>query len=339
MIRFGVVGGGWRSEFYIRIATLLPQRFELTGVYIRNPQVAITLSDKYNIITYSSLEHLINTNPDFIVSCVDKYSICSEIELLCERGIAVLSETPIGINHEQIKDFKKKVRPEWKIQVAEQFHFQPRNQAYKKIIESGVLGTVHQVYLSCCHDYHAVRLFKYFLDIKEEKPKIQSLCLPDKVIRYNSRNGVITPKVVSGKQKIAVIRYGNKTAIYDFNVEQYFSAIRSSYIRIKGTKGEIVNDSCTYLNGSTPMRFDLTRNMCGSNENLDGLYLDSITGNSEVLYTNPFNTARLTDEEIAVSMCIEKMKNYLMTGEDFYSLSDAINDAEISLKISTKTQL
>ena len=54
MIRFGVVGGGWRSEFYIRIATLLPQRFELTGVYIRNPQVAITLSDKYNIFRASN---------------------------------------------------------------------------------------------------------------------------------------------------------------------------------------------------------------------------------------------------------------------------------------------
>ena len=35
-IRFGLIGSGWRAEFYIRIAKALPQQFELTKVLIRD---------------------------------------------------------------------------------------------------------------------------------------------------------------------------------------------------------------------------------------------------------------------------------------------------------------
>ena len=29
--RFGIVGSGWRSEFFLRLARLLPERFRVTG--------------------------------------------------------------------------------------------------------------------------------------------------------------------------------------------------------------------------------------------------------------------------------------------------------------------
>ena len=33
-IRYGVIGSGWRAEFYIRIAKAVPDKFELTAVLI-----------------------------------------------------------------------------------------------------------------------------------------------------------------------------------------------------------------------------------------------------------------------------------------------------------------
>ena len=39
-IRFAVVGTGWRSLFYVRIAKWLPERFELTGVLCRTKERA-----------------------------------------------------------------------------------------------------------------------------------------------------------------------------------------------------------------------------------------------------------------------------------------------------------
>ena len=128
-----------------------------------------------------------------------------------------------------------------------------------------------------------------------------------------------------------MFNYGNKTAVYDFNLEQYFSSIRSTRIVVRGTNGEIVNNTCTYLKDNTPITFDLVRNYCGTEENLDGLYLEAITGNGNILFENPFYKARLTDEEIAIAQCLVKMDNYVKTGVDFYSLSSAMTDAKTAL--------
>lgn len=331
MINFGIIGAGWRSEFYIRIALALPEKFNVTGIYVRNAKKQKEFKKKYSTSVFSDLEDLINTAPSFIVSCVNKDTVCDEIEMLCSRGIAVLSETPIGTAFDQLESFKKKIKPDWRVQVAEQFHFQPRNQAYKKIIENGILGDVNQVQLSCCHDYHAVSLIRYFLNAKNKIPKITSVVLNDPIIRYNSRDGIIAPTEVKSQQKVAILNYGGKSAIYDFNIEQYFSDIRSSKIIIKGTKGEIINNTCTYLDGSAPIQFTLNRSMSGAYENLDGPYLKFITGNGRILYDNPFKKAHFSDEEIAVATTLIKMDDYLKTGKEFYSLQSAMIDAFIAL--------
>ena len=36
-IEFGIIGGGWRSEFYLRIARALPERFHVDGMLVRDP--------------------------------------------------------------------------------------------------------------------------------------------------------------------------------------------------------------------------------------------------------------------------------------------------------------
>lgn len=335
MITFGIIGGGWRAEFYIRIAKLCPEYFKLAGVYIRNPEKAKTAREKYQVCIWEILEEIPFSRMDFVVSCVNKNSICDEIELLAKKGVAVLSETPIGTSLEQIEAFEKKTdggeSGQWRVQVSEQYHLMPRNQAIKAIIDSGLLGEVHQVQLSCGHDYHAVSLMRYFLGIGQELPKIQSITLPDRMVHYNGRNGVCEPVEMEGQQKLAVLNYGNKTAIYDFNKEQYFSEIRSTRMVIRGTKGEIVNDTCTYLEGSVPMRFTLTRNQHGWNESLDGMCLDSISGNGQIWYQNPFGKSRLSDEEIAIATCLVKMKEYVETGKEFYSLEAAALDTKTAL--------
>ena len=332
MINFGIIGAGWRSEFYLRIASLVPEKFNITGIYIRNEFKRAEFKNKYNVKICNNLEELIETKPEFVVSCVNKDGICDMISELCNRGIAVLSETPIGTSSEQAESFKNLIRPEWKVQVAEQFHFQPRNQAIKTIIDSGVLGEISNVYLSCCHDYHAVSLIRFFLGVKDKIPKVTSFDLPDKLNVYNGRNGTFKePEEKISKHTVSVLEYGNKSAVYDFTAEQYFSDIRSSLIIIRGTNGEILNNVCTYLDGTTPMKFNLERNFCGKNENLDGMYLDSITGNGKILYKNPFDKARLTDEEIAIATCLDKMDEYIKTGTDFYPLNDALTDALTSL--------
>ena len=319
MIKYGIIGAGWRSEFYLRIAELLPSKFSVSGIYIYNNEKQREFADKYNVKICSSLEELLKTDFDFIVSCVNKDNISKMIKTLAAKDIPVLTETPVADD-----------TLTGRVQVAEQFHFMPRNQAYKRIIESGILGEVHSVRLSCCHDYHAASLIRFFLDTGFEKPEIISISLTDPVTRYNSRAGYLkSPAVIPAEEKIKVFKFKDKTAVYGFSFEQYFSDIRSSQMTIRGTNGEIVNNTCSYLKDGVPQRFEICRNTYGSEESLDGMCLFNITGGGNVLYTNPFPYSRLSDEELAIATCLLKIKEYLDTGKEFYSVKDACFDCHL----------
>ena len=36
--RFGIVGSGWRTQFYLRMAALMPDRFAVAGVVTRSAE-------------------------------------------------------------------------------------------------------------------------------------------------------------------------------------------------------------------------------------------------------------------------------------------------------------
>ena len=334
MIKYAIIGAGWRSEFYLRIAALLPDTFKVSGIYIRNPEKQVEFAEKYNVKIVTSLNELLNTDFDFIVSCVNKTGICDTVRELAGKNIPLLTETPIGTSNKEIDDFLVEIKPDWRVQVAEQFHFQPRNVAIKRVIESGILGEITQVQLSCCHDYHAASLIRFFLDTGDEMPETSSFTLPDTVTRYNSRGGLLKePQTVTAEEKFVVLRFKDKTALYDFNYEQYFSDIRASRIVIRGTNGEILNNECTYLKDGLPHSFSLQRNSYGANESLDGFTLVNITAEGNVVYENPFKGARLSDEEIAIATCLLNMKKYLETGTPFYSIKDAALDSKIFFSV------
>lgn len=319
MIRYAIIGAGWRSEFYLRIAAFLPDTFKVSGIYIRNKEKQHLVSAKYKVRVWDTLEGLLNGNFDFVVSCVNKAGINDMIKTLTEKGVPILSETPVTDG-----------TLTGKVQVAEQFHYMPHNQAYKRIIDSGILGEVHQVQLSCCHGYHAASLIRFFLNTGFEIPETTSVSLIDKVTRYNGRNGLLPfSSVVEAKEEIKILKFKDKSAICDFSSEQYFSDIRTSRTVIRGECGEIINNRCTYLNHGIPHSYSITRNAFGHDESLDGMSLCSITGEGMVLYTNPFPGARLSDEELAIATCLYKMKEYLETGKEFYSVQAAAFDTRL----------
>lgn len=334
MIKYAIIGAGWRSEFYLRIAAFLPDTFRVSGIYIRNRQKREEFSKKYGVPIFDTLEKLLETDFDFIVSCVNKAGVCDTVRELCGKNIPVLTETPIGTSLKEIDDFLAEIKPDWRVQVAEQFHFMPRNAAIQSVIESGILGKITQVQLSCCHDYHAASLIRFFLSTGDETPKISSFTLPDTSTRYNSRGGLLNePQTVTSEEKFVVLTFQDKTAVYDFSFEQYFSDIRRSRILIRGTNGEILNNECTYLKNGLPHSFTLSRNSYGANESLDGFTLVNITAEGKVVYENPFKGARLSDEEIAIATCLLKMKKYLETGIPFYPLKEAALDSKIFLSV------
>ena len=58
-IRFGLIGSGWRAEFYIRIAKAVPEQFELTKVLIRDKEKGEAFGRRHNVRTVQTLEELL----------------------------------------------------------------------------------------------------------------------------------------------------------------------------------------------------------------------------------------------------------------------------------------
>ena len=76
-LRFIVVGSGWRSLFYWRIAQALPERFELCAMLCRTEEKAEKMHREYGVPVSTSAEQCIALHPDLVVVAVNKASIAA----------------------------------------------------------------------------------------------------------------------------------------------------------------------------------------------------------------------------------------------------------------------
>ena len=92
---FGIVGSGWRAEFFVRLARLLPDQLTLVGVSVRRSESAEQLTQRWSVPAFLSPKELVRSRqPDFVISCVPWSANPEVVTTLVESGVHVLSETP-----------------------------------------------------------------------------------------------------------------------------------------------------------------------------------------------------------------------------------------------------
>lgn len=340
-INFAVVGIGWRAEFFLRIAKALPERFEVSGVVSSRANKRAEIKSRWGFKAYRSAEELLkNENPDFVVLSISKEAAAEVILKLAEAELPILAETPPAANLTELIKLNKKLGKDYPIQIAEQYHLQPLHQAIFKLVDSGRLGKVNYARVSISHGYHAVSLLRKALGIKFENAEIEARSFEHPIVKGPDRSGVPDKKsFVSTRHEFAFLDFAGKLGVYDFERDQHRSWIRSQEILIRGNKGEIKNSTLKYLKDyKTPIELDLKRETAGVNQNLEGFYLKGITAGENWLYQNPFIPARFSDDEIAVAEALVKMKEFLETGDSFYSLLEASQDQYLALMIKKSFQ-
>ncbi len=333
---FAVIGAGWRTEFFLRIVKALPERFEISGILVRNEDRGREVEEKWGVKSYTDIDRLIEkANPSFIVVSVPWQLAPTMIQKLVDRGVPVLSETPPAPDLAGLIDLHKRVGRGGKIQVAEQYQYQPLHAARIDMVHSGILGSVTQAQISVCHGYHAMSLMRKLLGITYENAVISANRFISTIVDGPDRWGNIQEeKMVDSEQVIAHLNFGNKLGIYDFTNEQYFSWIRSLRLHVRGDKGEITDERIKYLKDfKTPIELALRRQNAGENGNLEGYYLKGILAGEKWIYQNPFIPGRITDDEIAIATCFEKMDQYAKGGPEFYSLAEASQDHYLALMV------
>lgn len=333
-IRFAIIGSGWRAEFYLRIAQMLHERMEVTDVLVRTEEKAQAMLDKFSVSSSFSLDDILMKEPDFVVLAIAKDAIKDMLIPLMERKIPVLCETPPANSIEALATLWHEYdRLGGKVQVAEQYFYQPIYHAWQTAIDQGRLGDVHNISISALHDYHAFSIIRRFLHVGHSGCSITAEEFPFEMIETQSRAGVIENGELKqySRLRASIVFETGQRAFYDFTGAQYHSMLRARQLNVQGNRGEIDDLQLRYLNSENlALSLPLLRQEFGPYDN-EGPTLYAMTLGEQVVYRSPFYPTRLNDDEIAIANCLISMGEFVAEGTDFYPLEEALQDTYLGL--------
>lgn len=248
--RFIIVGSGWRSLFYVRVAKTLSHHFELCAMLCRTQEKADRLAAEHGIHTTTSIEECMEMKPDFVVVAVNKASIAEVSKEWLEKGFTILCETPASLELETLHELWALYEQGAKLAVAEQYIYYPNYYAIGQALEQGLIGEPYCAVVSLAHEYHGASLIRSFLKEDMTPFTISGKTFTFPTVETMSRYEQFTDgRIADKKRTVAVFEFEDgKVGLYDFDSEQYRSPIRHNYLNIRGARGEIKDDKIYYLN-------------------------------------------------------------------------------------------
>jgi hypothetical protein len=339
LAEFVIIGGGWRSKFFLRAARAVPERFRVAGMFVRDATKGAAIEKKWGVRTFRSLDDLLaGGKPLFAAVSLPRDQVSAMLEELTGRGLAVLTETPPAGDVASLERVNSLTGRGGRIQVAEQYIFQPMHAARLAVAQSGMLGNISQAQVSFTQAYHGISLIRHYLNVGFEPVKITAMKFESPIFKGPDRLGPPTAEqIIPCPQTIAWLDFGNiaggsRLGVFDFAHDQHRSYVRSDRVLVRGERGEINQNVVRHLaDFRTPLQFELLRQDAGIDGNLEGFHHKGIVGEGRWWYRNPFGEARLADDEIAVATCLAKMADYARDGASFYSLAEASHDTYLSL--------
>lgn len=346
---FVIVGSGWRSLYYVRIAKALPDMFCLDAMYCRTEEKALMMSEKYDIHTTTSIQECEGFNPDFVVVVVNKASIADVSIEWMNKGFTVLCETPASLDEEMLDKLWALYKSGKKLVVAEQYFRYPSHMVNIDIMTSGIIGDISCMNISLAHEYHGASLMRAYMGIDiHDKFKIRAKSYNFPTTETLTRYEKFTDGRVAEKMRVAATFEfeSGKVAFYDFDSEQYRSPIRKNTLKVQGVRGEMIDDTVVYLDGTgEPVTKDINTfwsvtSTSSDNPNLSvKREIKQITFGEEVKYEPLFGLCGLSEDETAIATLMKDTAEYSRNNaKSPYSLEYALQDAYMAILLSRAVQ-
>lgn len=336
--RVGIVGTGWRAATYLDLSRLLPELYEVRAVMAMSTELAAQVEATWPVRAVLSTAELPADELDFVIACVPPAATPGVAGLLAAAGHAVLIETPPAETLSALSSFHTHCsREEFRIQVAEQYPFRPAFAAQAAGLGTGLIGDPQIARLSVAHGPHAVRLARTLLGVGFEPVSVTARGYVDRSLAgWGRTRSAPTDRSEPAHGVRAELAWsGGRTALIDFNDTQYFSPIRAQHLSVHGIRGEVHDDSWSWVGDDGQLcRMRTAYERCGTHGDLDPLHLKRISLGERTLFANPFAPSSLSDEQIAIAETIRRMRDYVETGLAFSSLEDACHDQYLSLLIA-----
>ncbi|MDR2378709.1 MAG: Gfo/Idh/MocA family oxidoreductase [Bifidobacteriaceae bacterium] len=336
--RYLVVGSGWRSGVYLRLGTGFPDRLRATGIVAETSAQAEEAGAKWGLPAGTSVEEAVKRDkPDFVCVLVP-WKVAPVITgAVVRMGTPVMCETPPAEDLDGLKSVWADVGSSGLVQSSEQYLRYPSQVARLKIIESGQIGKVTAVHVSQSHLYHEVSVLRKFLGADMS---------PLTVTAHDVPVGLVEPQdyglwsyddavkdLVNTFAHLGFDSGGFGT--YDFTTRQWWNPLRVDRIVVNGSRGEILDDRVTYLQGNRRIVTDcLNRRHGGDEMTFEGRELDQISYAGQLLWTNDWLGRNLTDDDLALAAQLDAMGEWVAgNGPEPYPMAQACQDHAISLAI------
>lgn len=343
--RFIIVGSGWRSLFYVRIAKAMPEVFELCAMLCRSEEKATLMSKENNIYATTSIEECRKMKPDFVVVAVNKTSIANVSKEWMGYGYTVLCETPAALDMDTMNELWQACCDGGRLMVAEQYIYDPVYQTKLKLVERGLIGEPSFMHISLAHEYHGASLMRAYLGLDTAVPftvTAQTYTFPT-VETMNRYEKFTDGRIADKKRTVGIFKFAdNKVAVYEFDSEQYRSPIRNNYVKLQGVRGEMKDDIFCWLDETNePCKAHLevterTFTRDSDNPNLKvasqcmEIRMVQEDATEEVLYKAPFGECDLSREETAVATLMLQTAEYDIDIAR-QNLRDALQDAYMAV--------
>ncbi|WP_129843382.1 Gfo/Idh/MocA family oxidoreductase [Streptomyces sp. RFCAC02] len=338
-VRFGLVGSGWRSEFFVRLAKALPDRLAVTGVVTRGSERGAEIEAAWGVPAYRSVDELVGAAdaPEFVIPSVP-WPVTPEVtKQLVRLGVPVLAETPPAPDAEGLRDLWRETGASGLVQVAEQYPLMPGHAARLALVREGVIGEVTSVQLSSTHGYHAVSLIRHLLGVGFEPATVSASAFTAPLADPLSPAGWsddLTPK--QARTTIATLDFGGgRSGLYDFTDNQWWNPLRARRMVVRGSLGEIVDDTVVRMaDPRTPVESPLVRRATGTDLNLEGRELRHISFDGRVIHRNGYTGASFSEDDLAVVDLTCRMGAWVRgAGPAPYPLAEGCQDHLLSLAI------
>ena len=365
-VRFGIVGTGWRSEFFVRMARAVPEALEVALVVGRRQESTDRIAAKWGVPTSLDIADFNGVDMDFVATALPKPANPEAITELAAAGHFVLAETPPAPDLDGLRKLWSDVvgadaadgasaaasvsRAAGaakagggaamldRIQVAEQCHRMPTHESRLSVLDDGVIGARTGVEVSSTHMYHAVALIRRYLGVGitpvTATGRTFGVPLVDPADRSGYREDADLP-LHPAERTLAMLDFGEGLhGVYDFVSNQWHNPLIANRVVVRGTTGELVDDRFTRWHDGVALTSQLEYRRLGVDMDLEGLDVAHVSFDGDVVWRNPFVGARLSDDDLAVAVHLYEMGLYARGEADApYPLRDGLHDHAIALAI------
>lgn len=340
-IRFIIVGSGWRSLYYVRIAKALPEQFELCAMLCRTQEKARRIAAEQGIYTTTSIQECCGFQPDFVVVAVNKTAIAEVSSEWMKYGFTVLCETPAALDLPQLNELWRLHEAGGKLAVAEQYIRYPRYQGLLAVLNTGLLGSADCLNISLAHEYHGASLMRVFLQEQMMPFRVTGKTYAFPTTETLSRYECFTDGRIAEKNRTAaVFEFADgKVAFYDFDSEQYRSPIRKNFVKLQGNRGEMKDEVFYYLDAENKpqcsrLKID-SRKVVTAEYNPNLHEVEEITGitfEGKSVYQPRFGQCGLAEDETAMAEVMIDAAAYARGEKTLaYPLENALQDAYMAI--------